>query len=381
MAGGLVDYAKEDPDGWAVSDGAVEYSRAALNQRVNRTIHLLWDRGVSPGSAVAVMATNCTDYLVIALAAALGGISLVPVNWHFTVEEATYVMGHAQAKGLFVDTVNAGGNKPYYVDRYNANNDQTLLRAQAEEMVSKNYDLMLAVATGPTHVLYSVATKRQSKTPLLFVAADDPVGMGIVQSMEQSGNQVTGVTDDYAYEQQVAALLSLKPNTKQVLLVYDPAHGTKLEEYKKQFAQVFARNGITLKSVPVYASHEIAQKIPTQLSGIDVVLVLKDNTVVAGIDSLVTLCKRRGITLYASDLNSGDKGAALSFGVTEYDCGVPAGKQVLAILQEGKKPTEIPVVVVSGYRLKINSKTADAQGLRVTPEIIARVQQQGGIIV
>lgn len=107
MAGGLVDYAKDDPDGWAVSDGATEYSRAALNERVNRTIHLLWDRGITPGSAVAVMATNCTDYLVIALASALGGVSLVPVNWHFTVEEATYIMGHARAKGLFVDAANA----------------------------------------------------------------------------------------------------------------------------------------------------------------------------------------------------------------------------------------------------------------------------------
>lgn len=107
MAGGLVDYARDDPDGWAVSDGTTECSRAALNERVNRTIHLLWDRSITPGSAVAVMATNCTDYLVIALASALGGVSLVPVNWHFTVEEATYIMGHAQAKGLFVDAANA----------------------------------------------------------------------------------------------------------------------------------------------------------------------------------------------------------------------------------------------------------------------------------
>lgn len=107
MAGALIDYARDNPDRLAVSDGVSQLTHATLNARVNRVIDLLRRSGVDNGDRVAIMAQNCTDFLVISLAAHLSGVSQIPVNWHFTAGEAAYLIGDAGAKALFVGPAEA----------------------------------------------------------------------------------------------------------------------------------------------------------------------------------------------------------------------------------------------------------------------------------
>ncbi len=101
MAQALRDYAQQDPERFAVGDSVSSLDRRALNDRVNRVIAAVRDWGVSPGEPIAIMAANCTDFIVISCAAHLGGTPLVPVNWHFSADEAAYLIGDAGAKLLF----------------------------------------------------------------------------------------------------------------------------------------------------------------------------------------------------------------------------------------------------------------------------------------
>ena len=75
-------------------------------------------------------------------------------------------------------------------------------------------------------------------------------------------------------------------------------------------------------------------------------MILKDNTVVSGIDSLINLCQRYKVTLLATDLNSGAKGAALAYGIYEAQCGIQAALQAKLILEKGQLPSQVPVVAV-----------------------------------
>jgi putative ABC transport system substrate-binding protein len=103
------------------------------------------------------------------------------------------------------------------------------------------------------------------------------------------------------------------------------------------------------------------------LSGVDVVLVLKDNTIVSALDALVRLCNRYGITLYASDLNSGEKGAALAFGVVEKEFGTQAGKKALTMLEQQQQPQEIPITALNEFKVTINTTTMHQQNLLLSP--------------
>ncbi len=267
------------------------------------------------------------------------------------------------------------GTHPYDFKIFNANGNKTLQRSQAEEIVHGDYNLIFTIGASCTQIIKELTAKKELKTPVVFGAISNPVETGIIASMESSGNNVTGVAEVADYKKQLAALTILKPTTRSVLLVYDPGHGTGLEKDKNEIEQILNSYNIKLQAVPVYNAGELQQKVEGMLSGIDVVLVLMDNTVVSAIDGLIRLCNRYGVTLYASDLNSGLKGAALAFGVTQKDYGVESGKKALAILEQGKEPSSIPSTPLDAFFVTVNESTMEQQNLLLNPTLTFLLQE------
>lgn len=58
--------------------------------------------GIGPGDAVAILMRNDTAFLVATFGATALGAYAVPINWHFTVEEAAYVLRDSGAAVLVV---------------------------------------------------------------------------------------------------------------------------------------------------------------------------------------------------------------------------------------------------------------------------------------
>jgi putative ABC transport system substrate-binding protein len=266
----------------------------------------------------------------------------------------------------FVETLNKSVVCTY--DVYNANGDRTLLRSQAEEVVRKEYDLIFTIATQPALIVKEVVLQRGKNVPLVAGAVDYPVENGLVASMENSGNFVTAVTGCDNFEQQIDILNFLKPGIKKLLLVYNPA--PLLEKQREQLNQACAVCGITLSVLPVFTVSEIPQKLPTVMNGVDGVIVLKDNLVVSAIESVISLCNRRGIFLYASDLNSADKGAALAYGVREYDDGVESAHKARAILCDHKQPSDVPSSATANFKCKIHGAALKAQGIGLDERLL-----------
>ncbi len=98
----LSELAAAQPDRLVLSDGARTLTRAQLDERVNRFVSMLRAEGVRDGDSVAIMSSNCTDHAVALLACGLGGMSQVPVNWHFSVDETAYLLETAGAVALIV---------------------------------------------------------------------------------------------------------------------------------------------------------------------------------------------------------------------------------------------------------------------------------------
>ncbi len=275
----------------------------------------------------------------------------------------------------FLETLQ--GKISFQYDLYNGNGDRVLMRQQAEEVVMKNYDLIFTVPTTPSLIIKEVCQQRGKNIPVVAGAVDDPVGIKLVETMASSGNNITAVTGIDTFEQQIETLQFLKPNVHSILLVYNPS--PDLDTRKKEIEQIcFARN-LMFATVEVFNITDLTQKVSNFIDSCDTVLVLKDNLVVSGIESLVNLCSKHNKTLYASDLNSGDKGAALSYGVYEYQDGVESALKAIQILKDGKKPTDIPSTATMGFKIKVNTKTMRQQGLDLSPELLF-VMKSGEIV-
>lgn len=263
--------------------------------------------------------------------------------------------------------------KPCDFTTFNANGNRTLLRAQAEEIVQGNYDLIFSMGAMCSQTIAELIKKKGLKTPHVFAGVDGPEFALSLPSLNES---TTGVYVKSDYAQELAVLFKLKPHTKNILLVYDPTHGAGLEKQKNEIEGYIKKYGATLHSVEIYQSNEIQQKVAASLSNIDVVLVLTDNTVVAGIDALIALCNRYTVTLLVSDLPSGKKGAVLAYGISEYESGSGAAQKAQAIVQ-GKKPHEIPISAITNFQIHVNKDALKTQNLVIDNETL---EQLGGKI-
>jgi putative ABC transport system substrate-binding protein len=265
------------------------------------------------------------------------------------------------------ETMQKDSNATYSFDVFNANGNKTLLHTQAEEIIGGNYDLAISVGAMCSQTLAEVARKRSSSTPLIFTAVENPGELGL----SQANYPLTGVTSSLNLPAQLSALLEVKPTTKSILLVYNPAGSPGLERYKNELENLTRKHHVTFKAVAVYNSNEIMEKTAPQLKDVDTVMILTDHTAVTGLDALLKLAQQHGITLYASDLNSAERGAALAFGITEFTHGKEAAKQALRILENGIDPKQIPFSNVTEQSiLKINEKTAASQGIMSGVKIV-----------
>lgn len=75
----------------------------------------------------------------------------------------------------------------------NASNDQSNNTTIANSFVAQNVNLIYTIATSSSQAA-AEATK-ESKIPVLFNAVTDPVGSGLVDSLELPGGNVSGVSD------------------------------------------------------------------------------------------------------------------------------------------------------------------------------------------
>lgn len=268
-----------------------------------------------------------------------------------------------QIKQGFKDQLEKESRQTITFKEYNGNGNQTLMRAQAEEAVSLNPALIFTIATSPALLIKELTIRKNKLIPVVCGAAAQEKVMPAGENI----THITGTDDMVIQEEQLKMLKFLKPEVANVLLVYD-GNTPGLEKSIAGIDKYSKTLELNILKVPIYAINEINQKIAPFINQIDTILVLKDNLIVSGLDSLIKLCNQKGITLMASDLDSVNRGAALAFGVSEYQIGVESANQAISILNDYQLPKDVPFKLVMDAKIKVNTQTAKKQGLTISNE-------------
>jgi acyl-CoA synthetase (AMP-forming)/AMP-acid ligase II len=90
------------PDREALVSGEQRITYAEMQSRVNKLANALQSLGLARGSAVAVMAVNCPQYVEAYYACAKLGATFVPLNYRAKHEELDYMVNASEAKALLV---------------------------------------------------------------------------------------------------------------------------------------------------------------------------------------------------------------------------------------------------------------------------------------
>ena len=92
----------DDPDQMALTDQRTTLGWTELDQVMNRAVNLLHTLDLGPERRLAVFAENSTETVIAYVATALAGASAVPVNFHLTPDELTYILDDSASALLLV---------------------------------------------------------------------------------------------------------------------------------------------------------------------------------------------------------------------------------------------------------------------------------------
>ncbi|MBP3917955.1 MAG: ABC transporter substrate-binding protein [Clostridia bacterium] len=162
----------------------------------------------------------------------------------------------------------------------NAAGDQANNITIAETFVNKNVDLIYAIATSSAQAAASSTTT----IPVIFNAVTDPVGAGLVASLEAPGANVTGVSDINPVAKQIdliGELLGKEDIT--VGLLYTSAETNSIYQIEQAKAECDAK-GYKYVEKGIGDMNDIeAAFVSLRNAGVDAVYIPTDNVLANGI--------------------------------------------------------------------------------------------------
>jgi putative ABC transport system substrate-binding protein len=243
-----------------------------------------------------------------------------------------------------------------------------LLPELATELVALKVDVIVAVYTP-----CALAAKHATQEIPIVILSGDPVGTGIVASLNRPGGNITGVS-----------LMAAELHGKCVEIIHDiipsirriAALGNASDPFSKPFLeQIHLAGKLTgIEIAPVIlvngpkdidAAFEAMEKDGTKAVILQGTLASKTSAELALRHSLPAATVPRSFAQF---------GGLLSYGLDGPDSFRRGATYVIKILQGGK-PAEIPVEQPTKFELVINLKTAKALGLTIPESFLLRADE------
>lgn len=255
-----------------------------------------------------------------------------------------------------------GGEKgvAFDVSYDNCNADANLLTQIISNFIADDVDIMIGVAT-PVAMAMQAATE-DNGIPVVFAAVSDPVGAGLVESMEAPGSNVTG-TSDYLDTAAVMQLITAAdPDAKNIALLYDIGQdsSTAAIVHAKEYLDA---NGIAYGEYTGTTVDEVTLAVQALIAdGVDAVFTPTDNTIMKSELSIYEMLQEAGIPHYTGADSFALNGAFLGYGVDYAALGVETANMAASIALDGAKPADTAVKTFDNGCATINTETCEKLG-------------------
>ena len=243
----------------------------------------------------------------------------------------------------------------------NCNLDGSVMQQIISNFIASDVDLMVAIATPVAMTMQGMT--EDSQIPVVFAAVSDPLGAGLVDSLETPGHNITG-TSDYLDTQAVLNLIfAANPDSKNIALLYNPAEDASTAPIA-QAKELLAQKGVNVKE---YSGSNIPEVILAAdaivADGMDAVFTPTDNTIMAAELSIYETFAQAKVPHYTGADSFALNGAFLGYGVDYANLGRETANLILSVLADGKDISQVPVMTFDNGTATINTETAAAIGL------------------
>jgi putative ABC transport system substrate-binding protein len=210
----------------------------------------------------------------------------------------------------------------------------------------------------------------------VFVQVGDPVGTGLVDSLDRPGGSITGFMN-YEFSltgKWLELLKQIAPNVTRALVFRDPSSAGGIGQFTaiQGAAQL---NGVEVRPAGVRDAGEIERAVATfgrSANGGVIVTGNAGSTVYR--ELIIELAARHKLPAVCADSYIVAEGGLVSYGPDRIDQYRKAANYVDRILR-GEKPADLPVQAPTKYELVVNLKTAKALGLDIPQSVLTRADQ------
>ena len=242
----------------------------------------------------------------------------------------------------------------------------------AGELTRLKVDIIVTSGT-PQVIALKQAT---SVIPIVFAAAADPLGTGLVAGLARPGGNVTGLSvqnTDLAGKH-LELLRDLIPGLRRLAIMANVGNSASVLEMRE--VQAAARTiGLEVTILEIRRAEDIAPAFEELKARADALYVCVDTILFSHRIRVNTLAlSARLPTMLSVSREYVEAGGLMSYGPNFVDLFRRAGDYVDKILH-GAKPGNIPVEQPTKFDLVINLTTAKALGLEVPPSLLARADE------
>lgn len=249
-----------------------------------------------------------------------------------------------------------------------ARGDYSRLPALAAELAALN---VAAIAATGDIASARAAKAATSTIPIVFTIGADPVGHGLVASLNRPGGNVTGVNlfSSILSAKRIELLTEIAPKVRRIALVMNPDNFTAKAEQDEGIAGARALNREAFV-VNARKPDEIGAALAEALRlKADSYVTASDPLILDRRGDIVAFGQAHGLPGVGFVRQFATIGAVLSYGPSITWMYHQAGVYIGEILK-GAKPAELPVMQPTGFELIVNLKAAAALGLEPRPSLL-----------
>ena len=262
--------------------------------------------------------------------------------------------------------------RDYLIDARYTNGVLPAGPALAGELIANRPDLLLTSGDGRVREL----TQRTKTIPIVFAVAQDPVGGGLVASLQRPGGNVTGLTT-LASELATKRLQLLKegfPRVVRVVLLFEPANVSILSQVK-EIEDVAVRMRISVTPIELRQAADIEGAFKRGAAlGAQAYLVAQGSLINAERQALIDRSLGTKVPTMFSEVQFVDAGGLMSYAPSSHDNFRRAAGYVDKILK-GAKPGDLPIEQPTKFELVLNMKTAKTLGIQIPNSILLRADR------
>jgi putative tryptophan/tyrosine transport system substrate-binding protein len=219
------------------------------------------------------------------------------------------------------------------------------------------------------------AKEATSVIPIVFAAANDPVGTGLVASLARPGRNVTGLstqTTDVTAKR-LELLREVVPGLSSLAIMGNiGSPGIVLEMHEAQTTASVL--GLRVATLEIRRADDIAPAFETLKGGVEALYVCVEPLVNSNRIRINTLALNARLPTMYGLREYVEAGGLMSYGPNIPDQYRRAADLVDKILR-GTKPGDIPVEQPTKFALVINLKTAKALGLTIPEAFLSRADE------